>query len=594
MASTLYKWAGLLFLSSFPYIFTLRGDFVFDDTEAIVKNKDVSSESWTDCFYNDFWGTNIKSNLSHKSYRPFTILTFRLNYIMNNRQLSALSFKTTNLFCHILSTVLVWFTYKIVVNIQHLKKHKIDISYFGALLFAVHPIHIEAISGIVGRADLLCGTTFFLAFICYDKAINSQKHSSLFMVVTIILSAVSMLFKENGVTVLGFCLFYDMIHNIKNKKETQIYKFCNKINMKRITILMLSIVFLLYGRWAIMGGTKPEFKATDNPAAFADSFTKVVTHSYIHFLNSLLFVWPQWLCYDWSMGCVPLIQKFLDHRILCPLLMYLYGIFIIRAIFCKQNKKFTKRILLLSVALIILPFLPAANIFYPVGFVIAERVLYIPSAGYCLMISFGLNKIITRFNKYKLGLIAYIILLLIYGLRSWQRSYDWQSEYQLFVNGMLVCPLNAKIHYNIAKVSDARNKTDVALASYKEAIRLYPEYYQAMNNLANLLKNQKKYQDAEYYLRSALKYKQDYPAVWMNLGIVLASTKRLKESEQAYKIALQYRKNYPDCYYNIGNLYLEMKKSENALDNWLKAINFNRKHELAWTNMIALLDNTGL
>lgn len=72
-----FKLLGLVFLSSFPFLFTLNGDFVFDDSEAILKNKDITSESWIDCFYNDFWGTDIKSNLSHKSYRPLTIISFR-------------------------------------------------------------------------------------------------------------------------------------------------------------------------------------------------------------------------------------------------------------------------------------------------------------------------------------------------------------------------------------------------------------------------------------------------------------------------------------------------------------------------------------
>lgn len=67
----------ITFVSSIPFMFSLQGDFVFDDSEAIVKNKDISSDSWLQPFFNDFWGTNIRSNLSHKSYRPLTILTYR-------------------------------------------------------------------------------------------------------------------------------------------------------------------------------------------------------------------------------------------------------------------------------------------------------------------------------------------------------------------------------------------------------------------------------------------------------------------------------------------------------------------------------------
>lgn len=53
------------------------------------------------------------------------------------------------------------------------------------------------------------------------------------------------------------------------------------------------------------------------------------------------------------------------------------------------------RSVILAVSLIVIPFLPASNIFYPVGFVIAERILYIPSAGYCLLIVIGFKKLLS-------------------------------------------------------------------------------------------------------------------------------------------------------------------------------------------------------
>lgn len=76
-SKTVQKW--LLFVSSFGLYFnTLRGDLVFDDAEAIRNNADVTS-AWNSLEFlrNDFWGDPIRSNFSHKSYRPLTVLTFR-------------------------------------------------------------------------------------------------------------------------------------------------------------------------------------------------------------------------------------------------------------------------------------------------------------------------------------------------------------------------------------------------------------------------------------------------------------------------------------------------------------------------------------
>lgn len=67
--------------------------------------------------------------------------------------------------------------------------------------------------------------------------------------------------------------------------------------------------------------------------------------------------------------------------------------------------------------------------------------------------------------------MLYVYVIIIYALRTAQRSFDWKNEYRLFVSGLKVCPLNAKVHYNVAKVADATNQTIWALAEYKEAIR---------------------------------------------------------------------------------------------------------------------------
>ncbi|CAG5017768.1 unnamed protein product [Parnassius apollo] len=602
----LYKYLVIVCLSTFPFISSLSGDFVFDDTEAIVNNKDVVSEAWTNAFYNDFWGNNIQSNLSHKSYRPLTILSYRINYILSGRNLIPLHFKITNLLCHMVCCILLFVVYQVILKKAGLhmnNSNTIDVGFLATTLFSVHPIHIEAVCGVVGRADILSAISFILSFIHYDKSIDNIRYTYLFLLTSIILAGIAMLFKENGITVLGYCVVYHIVVKygyLKEKnivlKKTHLMKSFSIKTLAKMIIISLASVFLLYSRWLIMGEMKPEFKPMENPAAFATNlFTKVVTLNYIYFLNFLLLVWPQWLCYDWSMGCVPLIKSVFDYRILFIFLIYLFAILHVKALVNPRNKAASKRLTILAVSLLVIPFLPAANILFPVGFVIAERILYLPSAGYCLLVAIGFSKLFCnpKTKLYKVGIAAYVLLIIIYSLRSWQRAFDWKTEYNLFISGLAVCPLNAKVHYNVAKVADARRNTTWALSEYKEAIRLYPEYYQALNNLGNLLKSQRQFNEAEFLLKKAIGIKEDFPAAWMNLGIVLAKMKRYNESQHAYKTALRYRRNYPNCLYNLGNLYLEMNKTTDAMESWLATVDLNPKHPFAWTNLIAMLDNTG-
>lgn len=97
------------------------------------------------------------------------------------------------------------------------------------------------------------------------------------------------------------------------------------------------------------------------------------------------------------------------------------------------------QVLLLSLAFIALPFLPATNLFFYVGFVVAERVLYIPSVGYCLLIGLGCHVIYSRTSK-SLVLLCVSLLLATFSVRTVQRNRDWMDEESLYRSGIPVNP----------------------------------------------------------------------------------------------------------------------------------------------------------
>lgn len=67
----------IITLLSLCFANSYNGKFVFDDSEAIINNEDVQTTPLRNLFKNDFWGSKLTYKHSHKSYRPFTILTFR-------------------------------------------------------------------------------------------------------------------------------------------------------------------------------------------------------------------------------------------------------------------------------------------------------------------------------------------------------------------------------------------------------------------------------------------------------------------------------------------------------------------------------------
>lgn len=128
------------------YMHSCWGEFVFDDSEAILSNKDILIETpLLNVFTNDFWGMSVFSNNSHKSYRPLTVLTFRINYWMG--ELEPFGFHFANVVLHIFVCMLFL---RVCVcfweDFASSSKESWWSVFFAALLFASHPVHTETVS----------------------------------------------------------------------------------------------------------------------------------------------------------------------------------------------------------------------------------------------------------------------------------------------------------------------------------------------------------------------------------------------------------------------------------------------------------------
>ena len=89
---------------------------------------------------------------------------------------------------------------------------------------------------------------------------------------------------------------------------------------------------------------------------------------------------------------------------------------------------------LIALSILTLSFLPASNLFFYVGFVVAERILYIPSVGFCLLIAIGVDIIWRTGNDDQQRLFAGLLLSVFFlsVARTVQRNWDWQNEETLY------------------------------------------------------------------------------------------------------------------------------------------------------------------
>lgn len=135
-----------------------------------------------------------------------------------------------------------------------------------------------------------------------------------------------------------------------------------------------------------------------------------------------------------------------------------------------------------AIAFLVVPFIPSSHLF-PIGFVLADRVLYIPSIGYCLLVAFGVQALAK--NCPKLIQTACVIILLVFMVRSNQRAIDWQNNFQLFKSALRVCPNNAKVHYNLGQITAAKGDYVASLKYNLIANELQPNTVATLINLGN-------------------------------------------------------------------------------------------------------------
>ena len=189
----------------------------------------------------------------------------------------------------------------------------------------------------------------------------------------------------------------------------------------------------------------PWFAAADNPVARDSSFlTRTCTFFYLPVYNALLLLWPSALSFDWSMDAIAPVQSLTDPRNVASITFYATLIALGLRAFGRRHKN---PLLILALGLLILPFIPASNLFFYVGFVVAERVLYLPSAGYCLLLAVGLDRLLhhTHRRRRRWIQVSLLITVFFWSLRTARRNADWTSEERLYRSAIGINPAKGQL-----------------------------------------------------------------------------------------------------------------------------------------------------
>ncbi|XP_016886467.1 transmembrane and TPR repeat-containing protein 3 isoform X3 [Cynoglossus semilaevis] len=641
------SWKEILLLTGLVvgcYWNSLLCGFVFDDVSAILDNKDLRpSTPLRNLFLNDFWGTPMAEERSHKSYRPFTVITFRLNYFFS--ELNAASYHLLNVVFHAIVCVLFLRVCRLFLDRKS--------ALVAAVLFAVHPIHTEAVTGVVGRAELLSSIFLLAAFLAYTKSAGAD-HSIVWtpIALTVVLVAAATLCKEQGITVIGICCVHEVfvaqgftlpmlletLWQVLRGKDSLPYAVLQ--TLLKLIVLFISTLLLVIIRVQVIQSQLPVFTRFDNPAAVSAAPTRQLTFNYLLPVNAWLLLNPSELCCDWTMGTIPLVESLLDLRNLATLVFYVFLGLLAYHSLCYRHS--SAKTVIMALCLMVLPFIPASNLFFPVGFVVAERVLYVPSMGFCVLVAHGFKIVSHKGHMKKLSWLMVGVLLATHTMKTFNRNWDWESEYTLFTSALKVNKNNAKLwnnvghalenqysyatalryflqatrvqpddigaHMNVGRTYKNLNKSKEAEDAYlvakslmpqvipgkKYATRVAPNHLNVYINLANLIRNnESRLEEADQLYRQAISMRPDFKQAYISRGELLLKMNKLTEARDAYLRALELDRTNADLWYNLAIVNIEMKEPSEALKNFNHALTLLPRHKLALFNSALLMQESG-
>jgi tetratricopeptide (TPR) repeat protein len=500
----------------------------------------------------------------------------------------------------------------------------------------------------VGRAELLASLFYLTSILAFGRASQSHRRRTSWRWVSlaVVLAALSMLSKEQGITVVAVCVVYELVVTQRaSPADVVTLRFRSTSWLRRVAAVVASAVALLAARLRVMGDRLPVFTKSDNPAAAAASPARQLTFNYLAGLNAWLLLSPCDLICDWTSNTVALVESVADPRNLLTVLTCAAVALLARSALKSGAARSHGRIVSFGLALLVLPFLPASNLFFPVGFVVAERVLYLPSMGFCLLVAYGFSRLYRArtSGRWRVTLCCCAALLgSAFAAKTLLRNLDWKDELTLFTSGLKVTRQNAKLFNNVGHALESRKdfvgamkyfekavtiqpddigtyinlgRTYNHLKMYKEAEETYlraksllpasrpgetyqarvaPNHLNVFVNLATLIsRNGTRLEEADLLYRQAISMRADYTQAYINRGDILLKLNRTKEAQEVYETALTYEQDNPDLLYNLAVVLLNQGEYSRAMAYLNKALEHDPDHYQALLNSAILIQETG-
>lgn len=571
----------LFVVSILVYTNSLQNTFVYDDVFTITDNYFI--RDWSN-FYALFTNDYFTSS-GEVTYRPVVTFSYFLDYSI--WRLNPLGFHLTNVLLHAGNVILVYLLISRLVSDR-------TVPFLTGILFALHPILTEAVNGISYREDLLAAFFFLGAILLFiqparrnpqSKIRNYRYPLSLFSYLLALCS------KEMAITLPLVIVLLEWLLGDKKTIQRNVIKY--------YTGFILVSGFYLFLRFVwFHNPVEKQLSYPDNSI----------------FVN--LLTMPKVLC-----SCIKLLffpfrfnaEYIISHTKSPFAFTFPYSIVflcVIGFITCKcyhYSKEVFFFILWFFITL-----LPMLNII-PIANIMAERYLYLPSIGFCTIITYILTSIWKRaqiffspggilqvggYTKGR-GVLQYapsslLLLLLVvpYSLFTVTRSRVWRDPLTFWSKTVEDSPGSARAHNNLGMIFHQEGKTDSAIREFQTAVALEPdpEYH---HNLGMAYQQKGLKEEALREYRVVLAVNPSSAITHNNIGNLLIDKGCFDEGISKFKEAVRLKPHYYDAHYNLGLAYFKKGLLDDSLDAFKRALHYEPDHAEAHSCLGTVYANKG-
>lgn len=526
---------------------SLENEFAYDDIHIISSNPDIQSlETLPGALAKPYWPGLYGQQLG--LWRPTTTLILGLEYAVVGE--NPVLYHLVNVVAHAAVTALV------VVLLAQLMS--VPAAAAAGFLFAVHPVHVEAVANVIGMAEIVPALFYLLACLVHVRGPATTGWGR--TVGIALLYALAFGGKESAVTLPGALFLLDAARGRLGFQELPGY-----VGRRwRLYLGLVSVAAaMLWGRLAILGSIAHPFGPLGADLLMEIPRIWTLAEVWSHYVR--LLVAPLDLAADYSPNVIPISLGWNAANVVGAVLALgiLAGALVAWRRPDMRPGSDSARAVAFGAVWFLVTMSPVSNVLFLSGVLLAERNLYLPSVGFVAAVGWLVVRLARDRKQVAWGGLTAVVVLM--GVRSWLRNPTWKDNATVFETLIEDYPYSGRAQWVLGDRFYQTGRTSQALVSYRAAIGLIGSSYQIVTEIAKKLSGAGYDQAAERLLLRAWREHPEFGLAPGQLGVIYGKQGRHEETIRHCRISIALSGPDRVCYHLVAGALARLERWDEAV-----------------------------